>query len=90
MNEPMVCSICGSARLGTIQRGIDNLPVALCYDCRDRRSPKKQGGLNAGVVPVMPVASWRAPEKPKAAEPTDMWSLLPQEEQKRLQGHRER
>jgi hypothetical protein len=32
LNDP-VCSNCGSDRLGAIQRGIDNWPVAQCFNC---------------------------------------------------------
>jgi len=31
-----VCSNCGSDRLGVIQRGIDNWPVAQCFGCGPR------------------------------------------------------
>lgn len=83
----LACSICGGHRLGPIQKGIDNLPVALCYDCRDRRSEKKRGGLNSEVVPLMPITAYKAPERPKEAKPVDMWSLLPEDEQRALSGH---
>jgi hypothetical protein len=36
-----VCSNCGSDRLGAVQRGIDNWPVAQCYNC----------GPKAAVIP---------------------------------------
>lgn len=29
----MVCSRCGSDRIGAIQKGIDNWPVARCFNC---------------------------------------------------------
>lgn len=29
----LVCSNCGSDRIGAIQRGIDNWPVAQCHNC---------------------------------------------------------
>ena len=40
-----VCSNCGSDRLGAIQRGIDNWPVAQCFDCGPRASviPEEEG-----------------------------------------------
>lgn len=29
----MVCAYCGSTRIGVIQMGIDNWPVAQCFEC---------------------------------------------------------
>lgn len=39
-----VCSNCGSDRIGTVQHGIDNWPVAQCFDC----------GPKVGVIPDEP------------------------------------
>jgi hypothetical protein len=33
MERRFVCAGCGSTRIGAIQRGIDNWPVAQCYNC---------------------------------------------------------
>lgn len=33
-----VCSNCGSERIGQVQRGIDNWPMARCFDCGPKTS----------------------------------------------------
>ena len=51
-----VCSNCGSDRLGAIQRGIDNWPVAQCFDCGpkatlipENEGPKRQRAINTAA-----------------------------------------
>lgn len=33
VNEDLVCSACGSDHVGSVQRGIDNFWLGLCYEC---------------------------------------------------------
>lgn len=44
--NPLVCSNCGSDRIGSVQKGIGGLPIGFCHDC----SPK------ATLIPEEPGA----------------------------------
>lgn len=51
------CSNCGSGRIGAIQRGIDNWPVAQCFDCGprtgvipDEEGPKREKAIKSAAT----------------------------------------
>ena len=61
----MVCSNCGSDRLGAIQHGIGGLPIAFCHDCSpkatlipDEPGRKRDKALHAAAT--KPIGSKRA------------------------------
>lgn len=60
-----VCSNCGSDRIGAIQKGVDNWPVAQCHNCGPKNSlipqeegPKRDKALHA--LAVRPIGSKKA------------------------------
>lgn len=60
-----VCSNCGSDRIGQVQRGIDNLPIAQCHDCGPKTTlipedegPKRDKAINAAAK--KPIGSKKA------------------------------
>lgn len=60
-----VCSNCGSDRIGPVQRGIDNWPVAQCHECGPKTTliPEAEGAKRDKALrsaAVKPIGSKKA------------------------------